>query len=222
MNRPLWWDVPMPPAVAKLPRTPSGMPVVYVTEYDDGGDHDVYTGVTHAVRFQDCTCTFGKGRPMIGKLCARRGAQAMMHSRCGVCGIKIRPGSEVHYVGMVSQNFPEHGGELFYSREPGVHADCATYSLLACPALARSDSARIVSTRRAQLFASLANGRERMFVPMTRLHEAAGTVENYQLFVNPLHEHTSLTRGEWLAQARPLDRPSLKAVLPQRPARNAS
>lgn len=212
----------MPPAVAKLPRTPSGMPVVYVTEYDDGNDHDVYTGVTHAVRFQDCTCTFGQGRPMIGKLCARRAADAMINSRCGVCGTRINPGAVVHYVGMVSQHFPEHGGDLFYSREPGVHADCATYALLACPALARSENARIVSSRRAQLFAAVSDGRDRMFVPMARMRDAVGTIEHYQLFVNPLHEHRSLTRAEWLAQARPLDRPSLKAVMPERPVRNAS
>ena len=210
----------MPPAVAALPRTPSGMPVVYVTEYDDGTDHDGYTGVTHSVRFQDCTCVFGQGRPLIGKLCARRSAQATHRGLCGVCGRKMNPGTEVHYVGMVSEYFPEHGGDLFTSREPGVHADCATYALLACPALARSDSARIISSRKAQLFASVDTVTQgKMWVPMIRIRDVVGTIEHYQIFVNPGHAHTSLTRAEWLERARPLDRPSLNAVMPQRPSK---
>lgn len=213
MNRPRWWDVPMPPAVARLPRTRSGMPVVYVTEYKTNGEDDsILSPVNASVAMQDCACAFGIGYPRIGKLCPRRAADAITNHRCGVCGIKIKSGVEAHYVGMTLEKYQE-GHEFWDSREPVAHADCVTYSLLTCPRLYTSDNVLIVTTRMPQILARVETGGRGAFYPLSRLSEAVGMLTNYQIVVHPAQAQAR-TRAQWLADARPLDRPSLKAVAP--------
>jgi hypothetical protein len=125
---PDWRRVPMPEAVARLPRNSAGRPVPanveWVHPHDDGEilvdrNHELGAHIT-------CPCTPGLGTPRFGKQCAVRQRQFMLRRQCGLCTRPIEPTEQVVFVG--EPNAP------FYL-EPSLHDDCAAYALQVCPVL---------------------------------------------------------------------------------------
>jgi len=119
--------------VADLPRTASGMPVVYITQYlpadrsapdPEFPDFDAPGGVV-----LDCRCTFGRGRPLIGKQCPHRQRKAMLERRCNVCGQRVKVG----YFAGVTRVGDAEGRAGWACLEAPSHASCLAYSALTCP-----------------------------------------------------------------------------------------
>ena len=216
----LWRTVPMPPNVAKLPRTPSGMPVVYITQYAARGVEkqtkfvDLFPGKGKL----DCDCEFGAGRAMIGAQCPRRQADAVLNRKCGVCGVVIKEGREMVFVGAEYGITGLPGERVFMTTEAGVHHDCATYSLLTCPAMHGRDDVKLVFAREFDLYVRVhadRNDSDRyVTVPVASLPDIPGrvVVSMYSMVFPATAKF--MTSAQWLAQAPPLERPGLKAVMP--------
>lgn len=119
-----WKDVPMPPAVAALPKDKRGYPIPWISEWerpdDSVGvvfDHEGYAVV-------GCGCEIGLGEPNLGKLCPRRQRRAMRHKLCDVCGSRV----DAPFI------FMGRRGNLCYS-ESALHTECAIYSVQVCVAI---------------------------------------------------------------------------------------
>jgi hypothetical protein len=123
-----WKGIPMPPAVRRLPRTSSGMPVVYITDYLPS-DRDVDPSYSSADGMIDCDCELGSGRPVIGKQCPRRQRKAMAERLCNVCGQPV--GARGWFAGAATMNVD--GEPWWYSLEAPTHTACLAYSALTCP-----------------------------------------------------------------------------------------
>ncbi|MFI6179727.1 hypothetical protein ACIA8R_29580 [Nonomuraea sp. NPDC051191] len=115
---------PIPPQIAALPQD-RGFPVPWVAEWNSRTE-------TVAVdeqfgRMLACDCAPGQGRATLGVNCAVRQREAMRDRLCGTCGTAI-----IGPMAMVGTR------DMPYSVEPGLHLDCAVFSLLACPRLAHA------------------------------------------------------------------------------------
>lgn len=129
----VWGGMPMPPAVAALPTTGSGMPVVYITQYlpadraapdPEYPDFDAPGGLAIG-----CACEFGHGRPQIGKQCPHRQRQAMVQRLCNVCGNQV---DQAIFAGVTDLALPDLPDGLV-SIEAPTHPACLAYSALTCP-----------------------------------------------------------------------------------------
>ncbi|MEU4511681.1 hypothetical protein AB0G05_19495 [Nonomuraea wenchangensis] len=124
---------PMPPQIAALPRE-RGFPVPWVADWVDG--KETVGSDRELGRVLHCDCVPGQGRATLGINCAVRQRQGMRDRLCGTCGNPIN--GPMAMIGVK---------DMPYSFEPGLHVDCAIFSLLACPRLVRSgDSAGVVVT----------------------------------------------------------------------------
>lgn len=217
-----WREVPMPPAVAALPRTPSGMPVPYITQYH-AKDVESNTGtlrVTEALGMMDCRCTFGEGVPRIGKQCPRRQRKAMAERRCNVCGHHMK-NAALNLIGVYRQHIPVLGSEVYASVEASTHADCVTYSALTCPRLADVDRIMVAVTRHADMLYQVTMGvdpvsgvERRRYVHPDNVGSAAGLVDMLVIVPDPARSEF-VTLAEWLDRySRPLERKSLRALYP--------
>lgn len=117
---------PMPPQIAALPRE-RGFPVPWVADWADGNETVQLDPVFGRVLI--CDCVPGQGRAKLGVNCAVRQREGMRERLCGTCGNPVT-GPTV----MIGST------DMLYSLEPGLHADCAVFSLLACPKLVHAGS----------------------------------------------------------------------------------
>lgn len=125
--------VPMPPAVAKLPRI-GNMPVPWITAHEvDGQDPKRGDLAASGGPVLECRCELGVGDAVIGKQCPVRQRTAMVERLCSICGQHID--GAVIFVGIsVSTSMP--GADLVpVSMEAPTHPMCAAYSALVCPAI---------------------------------------------------------------------------------------
>jgi hypothetical protein len=210
---PPWKTVPMPKYIARLPRTSSGMPVVYITEYDgfDGSNFATMSTLTDSVGLNDCGCTFGEGRPLIGKQCLHRQHKAMTERRCGVCGRRLGPAAELIFVGVEKNMVEGHGPDTYTSIEAPTHNECTHYSALTCPRL-YADPARITLaiTRhyeiRYRVVAGFGPQGQVMaaLIPPEYIRLGTGMVDMFIAVPKP-SETRIVTLDRWLAtEARPL------------------
>lgn len=136
MTIPAWQTVPMPANVEQLPRTDSGMPVVYVTDYVSP-DEDTAIQETGRGPIFACPCTYGVGRPAIGRQCPTRQRQVMMEARCSVCGIPLE--DQHVFIGPYLTAHALWDFDLqWVTVEGAAHPICAAYSIRTCPKLLRS------------------------------------------------------------------------------------
>ncbi|MET7334267.1 hypothetical protein [Nonomuraea sp. NPDC005650] len=112
---------PTPPQIAALP-TERGFPVPWVADWADGEERVEFDPVYG--RTLICDCVPGEGRATLGVNCSMRQRQGMRQRLCGTCGNPLT-GPMV----MIGEK------DMPYSLEPGLHVDCAVFSLLACPKL---------------------------------------------------------------------------------------
>lgn len=218
MTRPNWRDIPMPRAVATLPRTASGMPVPYVTYYEspDGEDYSEVTVLANTgARLLDCRCTFGQGRPKIGKQCLHRQRKAVAERRCNVCGRRMSRKAELIFMGAATTNTQQHGPGTPFSQESPTHHDCAVYSALACPRMANNLSdVTLAITRDYDVYARTTwygpNGKTTSMVPLDQLGSVPQVADLYVAVLNPVRTRL-VTLDQWLAtEARDLNRSSVR------------
>jgi hypothetical protein len=151
-----WLTIGTPRPVATLPRTPSGMPVVWITQYTTGPiDEVTYTDFGDSTATVMCRCEYGEGRAVIGKQCPIRQRRSILERRCSVCSRKVNPGSPMICIGIHVRAVPlglpprrVDTEEIAISREGPAHPACAAYSALTCPRLAdRLDDVVVAVTR---------------------------------------------------------------------------
>jgi hypothetical protein len=117
-------EVPMPPAVAALPRDDRGYPVLAITPWQDG-------------------------RPKFGLTSTERVLICAVERRCAVCGTRLDPGAAWRVVSAaeaVAMRAAAGAGRAFVNTAPTVeppgHRACMTYSAIVCPYLARPNARR--------------------------------------------------------------------------------
>lgn len=154
--------VPIPGPIAALPRARGGLPVPWVTEWENpglltgaggastggagpsgAGAGEAGPGVGWAADagyVVRCACVIGAGRPMFGHLCPVRQRTAMRRRICQICGKRISGSEPVLFLG----GHPP-GGVLLYT-EPPLHAACAAFSLHACPKLRHHRDGQVAVT----------------------------------------------------------------------------
>lgn len=212
--RPPWQTVPMPKDVAKLPRTSSGMPVVYITDYETDVDHSELVDSTSSVNpMMGCNCQFGVGRPQIGKQCPTRQRKAVAERRCSVCGRRTGRTSELIFLGVGTATIPGYDGEPHFSIEAGAHPVCAAYSALTCPRMYTDMSrVQVAITRHYETRARVVSDFERhrgAVVPLDRIGEVPGVIDLYVAIPNPAQTEV-IALDEWMATRAPdLNRPSI-------------
>lgn len=229
MSRLLWQQVPMPPNVAKLPRTPSGMPVVFITEYETHGveDHTRFVDLLPGKGKLDCDCEFGQGRARIGRQCPSRQADAVLNRKCAVCGVHIRPGKEMVFVGVAPSITSKSSENVYVTVEAGVHHDCATYSLLTCPAMHQRPDVQLAFAREFDLYARVHTKGDPFddtyyTVPVDQIQHVPGrAVVGMYVMVFPANVKL-MTSSQWLQQGPSLTRPGLKAVMPEATRRQSN
>lgn len=123
-----WRSTPMPPAVARLPRSSAGRPVPgNITWYERDDDGAILvTRDTKLGGHITCPCTPGTGTPRFGEQCPQRQRTFMAQRQCGLCTENIEPTAELVFIG--ETNAP-------YYLEPPLHPLCAAYALQVCPVL---------------------------------------------------------------------------------------
>ncbi|MGW2445796.1 hypothetical protein [Streptomyces sp. NPDC001675] len=123
-----WRSIPMPPAVARLPRNSAGRPVpgniAWYTPDDDGAT--LVTRDTELGGHITCPCTPGNGTPRFGEQCPVRQRELMAQRNCGLCTQPIEPTTELVFIGET---------DAPYYLEPALHPLCAAYALQVCPVL---------------------------------------------------------------------------------------
>lgn len=120
-----WKDVPMPPAVAALPRDKRGFPVPWVSCWEPAHwnieEHPQYGALVGS-----CDHVDGVGDPMLGNLCPAKQLSGMLKRLCDVCGVVV--GRNAYFLGnevLVQRGY----------RELPVHRECALYAGQVCPGL---------------------------------------------------------------------------------------
>ncbi|MGY3677343.1 hypothetical protein [Streptomyces sp. TE33382] len=136
--RPGWQQVPMPSAVAGLPRDGRGYPVGWATLWEPrdapGRSSVIRSPEEGAVLW--CYCVTGTGTPLLGQVCPRRQRTAMARRRCQLCGTAIDRDVKVLFIAGRSE-----GKAAQLVREPPLHAACAAYAARVCPRLVVGDRA---------------------------------------------------------------------------------
>lgn len=204
---PPWQTVPMPKDVAKLPRTSSGMPIVYITDYetdvDDSGLVDSTSSINPMI---GCNCEFGVGRPKIGKQCPTRQRKAVAERRCSVCGRRTAPNSELVFLGVGTTEVPGYDGEPYFSIEAGAHPLCAAYAALTCPRMyANMSRVEVAITRRYEWRARVIADFERYrgaLVPLDQLGGFPGVIDLYVAIPDP-GQTEIVPLDEWMATRAP-------------------
>ncbi|WP_327378729.1 hypothetical protein OG393_32965 (plasmid) [Streptomyces sp. NBC_01216] len=150
--RPGWKQVPMPPAVASLPRDSRGYPVGWTTLWEPrdapGRSSVIRSPEEGAVLW--CYCATGTGTPLLGQMCPRRQRTAMARRRCQLCGTSIDRDAKVVFIAGESE-----GTAAQLVREPPLHAACAAYAARVCPYLVvgnRAGALRVAEAASYQLF----------------------------------------------------------------------
>lgn len=201
MTAPAWRTVPMPTAVTTLPRTSSGMPVVYITDYVTEGEDYGTVEETDAGPVWRCACMFGKGNPKIGNQCYERQRQVMTERLCSVCGQPLDPGDTLFVGGARATS------RLWTTVEGGSHPACAAYSARTCPRLANPEAMMVIASEyelRAHVAYGFTSGGEpliRMARP-DRPWRHAGVLMFYQVLMNVANIRV-LPLAEWLAAEAP-------------------
>ena len=109
--------IPMPPQIARLPRTKHGLPVPYIAdEHEDGSPN---LGVVEPATSGDCH----------------------RESLCSICGEKLAPAERTFITGP-SGVFGSDCG----CGDPPMHGECARYALRVCPHLVAPGSVSVVIT----------------------------------------------------------------------------
>jgi hypothetical protein len=98
--------IPMPPRIARLPRTQQGLPVPYIASEREDGSPDL--GVVEPAYSSDCH----------------------RESLCSICGEKLAPAERTFITGPSGVFGPKCG-----CGDPPMHAECAHYALRVCPHL---------------------------------------------------------------------------------------
>lgn len=127
--------LPMTAAIAALPRTRSGMPVPYTTQYQAHDEDPTAITRLDGRHVLACRCEFGVGRPQFGKPCPKRQRNCMDARRCVVCGRRISPTSTATFLGLAHRTADGVDDHTYASIEPPAHTACAAYAALACPHL---------------------------------------------------------------------------------------
>ncbi|MFJ9580627.1 hypothetical protein ACIRQF_30090 [Streptomyces sp. NPDC101191] len=196
-----WRDVPMPPAVARLPRNSAGRPVpgnIAWYEADDDGailvtrDDELGGHVT-------CPCTPGRGTPRFGEQCPMQQRLLMRQRRCGLCTQAITPLAQLVFVGE---------SDAAYYLEPPLHPLCAAYALKVCPVLhAAGESIEVALTTSYTLAEDRITGvsadgalRRAVFPVGDPAAHHLAVLEFYLAFP---HTPERLTAPTWLAQHAP-------------------
>ncbi len=120
-----WRDVPMPPAVAALPRDKRGFPVPWVSCWEPA-KWEITMHSTYGAMIGSCAHVDGVGDPMLGNLCPAKQLSGMLGRLCDVCGRLI--GRNAYFLG--NKALVERG-----YRELPVHKECALYAGQVCPGL---------------------------------------------------------------------------------------
>jgi hypothetical protein len=117
-------EVPMPVAVAALPRDQRGYPVLAITPWRDG-------------------------EPRFGLTSTERVLVCAVERRCAICGTRLRPGDAWRVVSAaeaVAMIDAQARGVAFVNAAPTVeppgHRACMLYSAIICPYLARPNARR--------------------------------------------------------------------------------
>ena len=109
--------IPMPPRIARLPRTKHGLPVPYIADEHDDGSPDL-----------------GVVEPGISGDCHRL-------RLCSICGEKLAPAERTFITGPSGVFGPNCG-----CGDPPMHGECARYALRVCPHLVAPGSVSVVIT----------------------------------------------------------------------------
>lgn len=150
MMRDDWRDVPMPPGVAALPRTPGGIPITYTVAWTSERDvrlapEPLIDGSPLAVFSDGRQC---EGRPKLAIVDTARQRRVALKGLCQVCARKL-PGrrlppwrqhprwlADLRKDGQTIQ----HGlRELPLVIDSWTCEPCLTYALQVCPGLLRRD-----------------------------------------------------------------------------------
>jgi hypothetical protein len=109
--------IPMPPGIARLPRTKHGLPVPYIAE-----EHK-------------------DGSPNLGMV--ESGISGWCHSKglCSICGEKLAP-AERTFITVPNSVF----GSDYGCNDPPMHEGCARYAMRVCPHLVAPSSVSVVIT----------------------------------------------------------------------------
>jgi hypothetical protein len=109
--------VPMPPRIARLPRTKHGLPVPYIAdEHEDGS-------------------------PNLGMVESSISGDCHRQRRCSLCGEKLAPAERTFITGPIGMFGSDYG-----CSDPPMHDDCAHYALRVCPHLVAPGSVAVVIT----------------------------------------------------------------------------
>lgn len=212
MPTPPWKTVPPPDAVTRLPTTHSGMPVVYITNYEtEDVDPDLVV-MTDLGAVVMCKCEFGRGKPLIGRQCPCRQREVMINRLCSVCGQPVGDDAEMVFIGATPETAPPPTVawpyRMWTTVEGPAHHDCAAYSLRTCPHMLNGRPL-LVLTRQMTLMPVLAVGadaagnvRQRLW-PAGRRWGRTGALLFYMAVLDPMH--STMTRGRtWLANDAPV------------------
>lgn len=126
-----WRSVPMPSAIAALPRTAGGMPVPFNTSWGEDPERLAYlpeTGLTIV-----CDCVPGQGKPLFSVQCPERQRRCAVEGLCSVCGTRIENDEPRAFAGA-----PVFGSDLYI--EAAAHIACLAYALRVCPHLVGNTS----------------------------------------------------------------------------------
>lgn len=143
-------DVPLSPALRRLPEHSSGLRVPYGTYYEPtpGADLTYLEQTTDGAMMRQCSCTFGIGIPRFGAPCLHRQRNAILHRKCVTCGQRIKPGALAVLIGGERNRLPGLSELTWTSVEPPAHPACAAYSALLCPRLRQSpENTEVAVTR---------------------------------------------------------------------------
>jgi hypothetical protein len=109
--------IPMPPRIARLPRTKHGLPVPCVAE------------------------THEDGSPNLGMVESATSGQCHSESLCSICGEKLAPAERTFITGPSCVFGSDYG-----CNDPPMHEECALYSLRVCPHLVAPGSVSVAIT----------------------------------------------------------------------------
>jgi hypothetical protein len=109
--------IPMPPRIARLPRTKHGLPVPYIAE-------------TH----EDGSPNLGMVESAISGICHEE-------NLCSICGERLAPAERTFITGPSCVFGSDYG-----CSDPPMHEECARYSLRVCPHLVAPGSVSVAIT----------------------------------------------------------------------------